>query len=117
MDVLAFPFSFTANGRAALVAQDSDAHMAQQISQFVQTRLGELLLAPAYGLVDPIFRGIDSNEIVAGVAVFHPKIRIVNIDNEFATEGTQSLNISYERQDDSQVASFFAIDGEVQFNA
>lgn len=115
--MLAFPFSFDSYGNASTVSQGSDLHMAQQISQFIQTRLGELPLAPVYGIADPVFRGIDPSEIIAGISVFHPQIRVVDISNEFVTEGTQSLNVSFEARDESQIASFYAIDGEVQFNA
>lgn len=96
MDVLAFPLRFAPSGRAVTLEQGSDSHAAQQISQFVQTRLGELLLAPGYGLDDPTFRTIESNEIVAGIGVFHPTIRITNINNRFSAEGVQAIDISFE---------------------
>lgn len=117
MDVLAFPFAFTASGEAAHVAQHSDLHAAQQISQFVQTRIGQLPLAPTYGLEDPVFRGIETTEITAGLAVFHPRVSIIKIDNEYKSEGVQSLTVQFEVNNTSLVTSVPAIDSQVTFNA
>lgn len=119
MDVLAFPLSFDSfSGRANTLTQGSDAHAAQQISQFVQTRVGELALAPGYGIADPTFRGIESNEISTGLGLFHPLIRITKIDNYFTQEGVQAIDVSFETQTPSVAAtSFPAIDGQVTFGA
>lgn len=117
MDVLAFPFSFDASGRANVVEQHSDQHAAQQISQFVQTRVNELPLAPTYGLEDPVFRGIDESEIRAGLALFHPRITVLNINGAFKSEGVQSLSIQFDTNQRNLVSTYAAVDGQVTFNA
>lgn len=91
MDVLAYPFRFTGDGRAALVVQGSDAHLAQQSSQYLLTRPKELPLALGYGLVDPTFRKVTKGEIIAGLATYHPDI-IVN-DVQFYGANQPNLQI------------------------
>lgn len=96
MDVLAFPFRFQANSAVALVEQGSEAHLAQQAFQFVNTRVNELPLAPTYGLEDPIFRIVEKGEIITGLSVFHPDIDIVSVDVRFSdTEGTYYIGIEF----------------------
>lgn len=95
MNILAFPFTFESSGRAATIEQNSDFHAAQQISQFVQTRIGELPLAPTYGIEDPEFRGIEPGEILTGVALFHPGVQIVDIDGGYQDDGVQSINVTF----------------------
>lgn len=95
MDVLAYPLTFTSNGRASLVEQNSDQHFAQQISQFVHTRIGELGLSPDYGLEDPVFNDIDTTSLLAGINVFHPKIDIEEIDKSYEDNGILSIDITF----------------------
>jgi hypothetical protein len=95
MEVLAFPFRFTSSRTPAKVEQRSDAHYAQQISQFVQTKLGELPLALGYGLEDTAFRNIDPSEIAVGIGLYHPNIHVSSVQAYFAEEGTQTLDVSF----------------------
>ena len=95
MEVLAFPFRFTSSRSAAKVEQRSDAHYAQQISQFMQTKLGELPLALGYGLEDTAFRNIHPSEVAVGIGIYHPNIHISNVKTYFAEEGTQTVDVSF----------------------
>lgn len=79
MNVLAFPFGFDSVGRARTVAQDSDECLMQRAAGFVRTRRGELPLAPDYGLDDPALRPVYEQEILAGLAVYHPEIEVNDI--------------------------------------
>ena len=95
MDVLAYPLTFTSNGRASLVEQNSEQHFAQQISQFVHTRIGELGLSPDYGIEDPVFNDIDTTSLLAGINVFHPKIEIDEIEKSYEDNGILSIEIKF----------------------
>jgi len=120
MDVLSYPFRFTATGRAATVVQNSADHYAQQIGQFVQTRLGELAIAPGYGIPDPVFNTLHPTDIAAGLAVYHPSIRIKDIRSRFTAEGVQAIDVSFDEQSAVSVGSptaFPALDGLVTFDA
>lgn len=117
MDVLAFPFSFKTSGRAAVVEQNSDLHAAQQISQFVQTRIGELRLAPTYGIEDPEFRGIDPAEILVGTGLFHPSVQIVDINSKYQDDGVQALTVSFNTLNTSINNAFANQDGQVNIGA
>lgn len=76
MDVLAFPFGFDSSGRARVVQHDSDECLLQRAAAFVRTRRGELLLAPDYGIDDPALRILHEQEILSGLALYHPEMEI-----------------------------------------
>lgn len=96
MDVLAFPFRLDKNGAVALVQQGSEAHLAQQAYQFVNTRVGELPLAPTYGLDDPLFRVVERGEIITGLALFHPDVEVVDVTiRNGDRDGTSYIGIEF----------------------
>lgn len=96
MDVLSFPFRFDASNRTPIkVAQRSDEHYAQQISQYVQTRLGELPLAPYYGVEDMAFRIVHPTEITTGIGLYHPAIDVQDIKIYVADNGTETIDVTY----------------------
>jgi len=120
MDVLSYPFRFASTGRAVTVAQNSNDHFAQQIGQFVQTRQGELALAPGYGIADPVFNALHPTDIAAGLAIYHPSIRIKDIRSRFTDEGVQAIDVSFDEQSAISVSNATAFptgDGLVTFNA
>lgn len=118
MDVLAYPFRFLPSGRVATVVQNSTDHYAQQIGQFVQTRQGELALAPGYGIPDPVFNTLHPTDITAGLALYHPAIRIKDVRSRFTGEGEQAIDVSFDEQSDvSNLTTYAALDGQVTFDA
>jgi phage baseplate assembly protein W len=96
MDVLSFPFRFDADTHApATVVQRSDEHYAQQISQYVQTRPGDLPLAPYYGVEDTMFRIVHPTEITSGIGLYHPAIEVSNVTIYVSEQGTQTIDVEY----------------------
>lgn len=96
MDVLSFPFRFDADLRTPQkVVQRSDEHYAQQISQYVQTRLNELPLAPYYGVEDTSFRIVHPTEITSGIGLYHPAIDIQDVKIYVSEQGTQTIDVDY----------------------
>lgn len=67
---LAHPFRF-AGGRAATVAQGSDASQAQLLGAVLSTRLGERVLDSTYGISDPTFHGPPTADAVRAAVELH----------------------------------------------
>lgn len=95
MDVLAFPFRFETNGRAATVTQFSDSDLAQKISFLMQTEPGNLPLAPQFGIFDPSFRDMKPTEIEAAVLSFYPEIAINDIRIGLDDSGETAIEIFF----------------------
>lgn len=95
MDVLAFPFKINEDGSVAKVVQGSSAHQAQQIASMIRTRVGELDLAPAYGLVDATFGRVETGEIEASLNLYHPDIIVESIDSLIKSDGQEIVNIGF----------------------
>ena len=99
MDVIAFPFTFKADGSAAKVVQGSDPHSAQRIYGFVKTTSGELPLALGYGLTDPVFSDIELGEIQAGINLYHPDIVLETSSTRINEDGKLAVFISFGSED------------------
>lgn len=95
MDVLTYPFKFDKSGLASTTPQRSDAHYAQQISQFIQTRPGELPLSPFYGVQDMAFRSVHPTEINAGLSIYHPELGVQDVVIYFSEEGVQTIDVQF----------------------
>ena len=96
MDVLAHPFRLTSTGEVAVVEQGTEAHLAQQAYQFVNTRPRELPLTGGYGLEDPAFRVVDPGEIAVGLAMYHPDIKVEDVTVYEADDlGTSAIDIEF----------------------
>lgn len=99
MDVIAFPFRLTSTKEVALVVQGSDAHLAQQAYQFVQTRPRQLPLAPTYGIEDPVFRVVGRGEIIVGLARFHPDIKVEAVIIDASdNDGTTYIGVEFSQK-------------------
>lgn len=68
----AFPLHI-AGGRVATVAQDSEADIAQSVALLLTTRPGERRSNPGYGLPDPVFGGVDLDEVTDVIAEWEPR--------------------------------------------
>jgi hypothetical protein len=95
MEILAFPFRLNNDGSAVRVLQGSEADAAQKVAAFVQTRAGELPLAPAYGLLDPAFRVLETGEINAGLAIYHPDIIVDGVSAFMTNTGKNVVEVVF----------------------
>ena len=97
--MLAFPFQIRLNGRAALVADDSEECDAQQIAFLLLTRIGERPLAPEYGTPDPTFdvRGSSEADITAAIAAMGPTVDVDSVTVTPTADGTSSVEITFTR--------------------
>jgi phage baseplate assembly protein W len=96
VDVLSFPFRVTSTGQIATVLQLSDADVAQKIASLLQTELGELPLAPHFGVADPTFRDVTPTEIQAAVAAFFPEVIIDGITVGVDGRGESAIEIFFD---------------------
>jgi hypothetical protein len=117
MEVLSFPFRFESNGRAAKVQQRSDAHYAQQISQYIQTRPGELSLSPFYGVEDMAFRSIHPSEINVGLGLYHPEVGVQDVRVYYSAEGVQAIDVHFVPEVNSASVAEVTETGGMIFNA
>lgn len=65
---LAFPIRVAANGGLLALEQDSEQEIAQSVALLVSTEPGERRSVPDYGLPDPVFGGLDQDDISDVVA-------------------------------------------------
>ena len=73
-----FSFPFTINGSAAVVAQDSDAEVQQNVMVLVLTDVGERLEVPEFGISDPTFRTeIDTEAIAEAAEVWDDRAKVL----------------------------------------
>lgn len=98
MDVLAFPFRFSADGTAVKVVQDSEAHHAQQLAALVRTLPGELPLAPQYGTPDPTFDDLDPGSIAAAAALYHPTVVVNDVIIFVTSSGQTAVQVEFGSQ-------------------
>ena len=95
MDLLAFPFTFKADGSAAKVVQASNDHTAQRIYGFMKTNCGELPLALGYGLTDPVFAQIELGEVEAVISLYHPDIVVESSSTRISEDGKMAVSIAF----------------------
>lgn len=97
--MLAFPFRFLPNGRAAMVEDESDASDAQEIAFLLLTRVGERPLAPEYGSPDPTFNteGVSEADIAAAIAAFGPPVDVELVAERATADGMSAVEITFTR--------------------
>lgn len=106
MDTFAFPFRFKTDGSAQKVRQGSEADHAQKIAQLVQTRIGELPLAPAFGITDPTLYKIDAGEIASGLALYYPEIEVEEILIYSTQNGRNAVEVAFESSNTYEVTNY-----------
>ena len=96
MQILSHPFRLASNGTVATVEQDSDQGRAEQLAVLCLTRIGERDLAHGFGITDPTFNGVDTAEIVAGLAEYGPPIELRDLQASYEDDSTQLVQIDFE---------------------
>ncbi len=67
---LLLPLRVAANGTLGSVEHGSEPEVSQSVALLVATRVGERRSVPDYGLDDPVFGGVDADEIVDTVSAW-----------------------------------------------
>lgn len=94
--LLSHPFLIKSNGTAKTVTAGSTAANAEAIAVLAQTIRGERPMAPAFGITDPTFQGLDAGEIQAGLSAFGPDgVIIASVKSEPRTDTTTTVTIAF----------------------
>lgn len=93
--ILSYPFRILPNGAAASVDQGSDEANAEQIGVLALTRIGERALVPTFGVEDPAFGSVTMGDLVAGITMFGPEVRIDDVAIRRRDEHTQEVSIAF----------------------
>lgn len=94
--LLSYPFRVGPSGTAVTVEQGSDRAHGEELAVLVLTRLGERILAPDYGVDDPIFDELRLEDVSAGVAMFGPPVDVAELETVFTDDRTQEVRLGYE---------------------
>lgn len=95
--LLSFPFRLAPSGSAVTLSADSDEYYAEEIAALVVTRRGERILVPSFGIDDPVFQGVDRQDIALAVATFGPPVDIVAVTTRQVDDSHQDVVITFQR--------------------
>lgn len=73
---LRIPFALASDGAAETLEQGTSAEIVQCVANLVGTRPNTRLLLPAYGIVDPTFKGLDLRALKLAVAKYEKRATI-----------------------------------------
>lgn len=73
---IALPVRLLPSGNLATVEQDSTAEVAQSVRALLLTEPGERLADPDIGTPDPVFDGLDAEEVTAVLAEQEPRATV-----------------------------------------
>lgn len=94
--LIAYPFTITPGGRVATVDHDTSVARGQQLAVLVATNIGERVLVPAFGIPDPAFRGVNVEDVRAGVELFGPPVDVTAVTAAAVEAGSQKVRISFD---------------------
>lgn len=94
--ILSWPFRFALDGRAAVVDQDSETGLSEQIAVLALTRAGERRLRPGFGVVDPVFAGFSPSELAAKLELYGPPVDLGDITVTPVAQDVQQVEILFE---------------------
>lgn len=77
---LALPVTVAADGALMSLTQDSPAEVAQSVGLLLATRPGERRSVPGYGLPDPLFAGVDLDEVAAVIEEWEDRADPATVD-------------------------------------
>lgn len=94
--ILSWPFRFALDGRAAVVDQDSEQGLAEQIGVLAVTREGERRLRPGFGLSDPTYAGFAPSELAAKLELYGPPVDLGDIRVTPVSGDQQRVEVLFE---------------------
>jgi hypothetical protein len=74
-----FPFGLGPGGAVAVVDQDSDKDIENQIAAALLTRPGERIQAPTFGISDPAFAGWEAPALARHLLDFGPHVDVTSV--------------------------------------
>ena len=94
--IISHPFRLE-NGAVATVDQADDQAMSEQLAVLVLTRRGERLMVPLFGVPDPAFQGLAIEDVIFGVSLFGPPVRITDLRTVVEDATSQRVTVTYDR--------------------
>tara|TARA_Y100000296_G_scaffold52838_1_gene60441 strand:- start:506 stop:799 length:294 start_codon:yes stop_codon:yes gene_type:complete len=88
MDVLSIPLSLESSGGFKHVDTASDEYKAEQVKVFVLTNKGEHLVYPTFGVIDPVFENLATEDILEGFSEFYGSSILLDRVNVIKRAGT-----------------------------
>lgn len=98
---LALPLTLTAGSGLVTVGQDTPAEIAQSVALLLATRPGERRSVPDYGTPDPMFSGVDPDDINAAIEVWEERADPATI--EVVVTGIEEYAEVYPASPDDEV--------------
>lgn len=91
--VFAHPLRLDGDGQIATVEQGSNDQAQQLAIGIVSTFLGERLLAPDFGIFDPVAVGTSTAEVTAAVDLCEPDLTVLGVEVT-QTGGRQAVDVT-----------------------
>lgn len=96
MRVISHPFRLDSEGRVVTTDQYSDRQAAELAGAVVATVAGERGLAPAYGLDDPVGRGVNPEDAASTIELCEPDLSVLSVDIVGASKGYITVRANVE---------------------
>lgn len=77
---LLLPITLSARGDLRTVEQDSPIELSQSVALLLDTRVGERRSEPDYGTPDPVFGGLDVDELADAIEEWEDRVSGVQFD-------------------------------------
>lgn len=90
---VALPIRLLPSGNLATVEQDSVAEVAQSVRVLLVTHPGERLQDPELGTPDPVFDGLDGEEVTALLAEQEPRATVQIVTQQLASAPTYGATV------------------------
>jgi hypothetical protein len=91
-----FPFRFV-NGKIAQQDKTTENYAAQLIAATLQTRIGELPLAPQFGSLDPAFSSFNTAGFISTVTNYVTGVVIDDVQQTIGPDGKIKIVVQFQK--------------------
>lgn len=100
--VFSHPFRLDGSGAVATVEQWS-LQQAQEVgAAIVATTIGERVLAPVFGITDPVIAGVEYDQVAAAVDLCEPDLQLLSATFDGPTDSRQVVTLTVAWRTDDQ---------------
>lgn len=93
--LIAYPFRLDPSGSLATALEGSDEQLAQELAVAVLTRPEERVLAPDFGVADPVFRGFDEDALRLHIDLFGPPVDLDDVAVQFLDDTHEDVVVTF----------------------
>jgi hypothetical protein len=98
-NLISFPFRLGPQGSIVTLQDDSNDYYAEELGLLLLVRVGERPQAPDFGMPDPVFDQVDSQELAAKVLMFGPPVDIIDVKTYPLGENNQDVTVIFQPSD------------------